>query len=223
MGVIRYRAWLILLLPALLIRLLWQRGSTTTIDLGIPGDQDILHGLYERETNPGYTYRWSQPTAVLQLPGSYFPWIIGFQGTAPNGARVRLSLGNQAHVVLPPSDTVFLRQCTLLAPASPDAWGWASIGITTQQPKVRIEERPLGLLVDNLVLAAVRPLSLPPLVILGILGLLPVAVALLFRLANLNEWWSMFLGLLAGLVAVGIWHVTQILLIYCGYGLVYGP
>ncbi len=210
MGVIRYRAWLILLLPALLICLLWQRGSTTTIDLGIPGDQDILHGFYEREKNPGYTYRWSQPTALLQLPRSYFPGIIGFQGTAPNGARVSLSLGNQAHVVLPPSDTVFLRHYTLLAPALPDMWGWASIGITAQQSTARIEERPLGLLVDNLLLAAVRPLSLPPLVILGILGLLPVVVTLLFRLADLTEWWSIFLGLLAGLVAVGIWHARPL-------------
>ncbi len=208
---IHFSRWLLLCIPLLLACLLWQRGSATTIDIGIPGDQDILGGFYERETNAVETYRWTRPAAAIQLPGTYVPGTISLRGTvAPGDTLVQLSLGDRTQVILPSGDGISLRAYHLLAPAWGDTWGWSTLDIRVQQTQERIEERPLGLLLTGVFLHTIRPISLPPLVMLGILGLLPLALALCARLVGLGEWPAIVLGLLFGLVTVGIWHTRPL-------------
>ncbi|MDP9314891.1 MAG: DUF2029 domain-containing protein [Chloroflexota bacterium] len=203
--------WLLLCVPLLLACLLWQRGSATTIDIGIPGDQDILQGFYERETNAAETYRWTQQAAAIQLPGTYLPGTIGLRGTvAPGDTLVQIRLGDRSQVTLPSGDGISLRSYHLLAPAWADTWGWSTLNITVQQTQERIEERTLGLLLTSVWLHTMRPITLLPLVILGILGLLPLVFALCARFVGLGERPSILLGLLFGLITVGIWHTRPL-------------
>jgi hypothetical protein len=200
--------WILRLLPVLLACLLWQLGGAMHVNVGTPADVDIVEGFHERENNTDLTYRWSSHDATLTLPARYMPAIVEVQGTVvPDETQVTLSTGDGSTMALRPQTGVpLIRHYTFLYPPQHDSLGWAHIHITAQPSGTMIEERPLGLLVKSLSVSSVAgTLSLPPLLLLLILALIPLSLEAGLRLYGVSARWSLGVSLPFGLFIVATW------------------
>jgi hypothetical protein len=211
---VRWFVRLCWLLPLLLALAGWWAGARLLVDIGGPGDRDLVRGFYARESNGDVTYRWSSQDAALRLPAAALPAIIEVRGTAaPDGTRLRIVQEDGARVALPPVEGVpHMRRYQFLAPDHHDRLGWTTLHIhaaeQAQHPTdPRAEERHLGLLVAGLTLHPVSgglhwDLPLP---LLASFGLLPLLLAGALRVGGLGHLRSTLLALLAGLLLVALW------------------
>ncbi len=200
--------WIVLILPAVLVIVVWNIGGQTRIDIGSPADEQVVRNFHARENNTLDTYRWSRLNSHVRLPSYHGSTLLGLRGSpASDGTQATLQLGADLQVPLPTySGTLFLRNYIVFVPAQSSASGWQPIAITAQPPLQPIETRPLGLVLTDLSLRSLDgPLNVPPLILWGILAVLPLVFQSLFKLLGLPGSMSVGLSLALGGLATGIW------------------
>lgn len=190
----RWHLPLLLALTTLALIFTWQLRRPFTLDVGGPDDAPFLRGVHGNEslatepTSPPLTYRWTQATAVVTIPGygaTDAIFTLRLQGSRPNAAPpiITVAIGPS------PAQTLTLapdlRDYTF--PVARDAFQDGALTVTITTPTFRPsgDARDLGIAVDSINLrdnSGASGLIAPPLALLGLTLLATLAVYALVAL-----------------------------------------
>ncbi len=213
-------AWGLLLLALLLSSLAFQMRGPFALDAGRRPAEAYLIGFHEAESSGQRSYRWTRDVAHIDVPGlGQVPYRLDLTLAAPRpnsvaAPNIRLLAGGRPllETVVEPSVQVY----SVLVPTANLPAG--NLELTLQSEVFTPSEvytaaptpdrRPLGVMLERLVLAPVgRPVLPAPAVLLWT-GLTVLLAVLLARRLGWSRWTALGAGaalalLLAALLAVG--------------------